>query len=129
MALFPKKKKVTNNSPDAILAAIYKQISGMVSQANIINSITDYLIKRNKYNNVREFSSARGNIQKEIKADTMTWKVFCRSLEILNIKKIVITFDVTWHNEKTTKHFQVVNFDNNLNADKDDLDDPGSDFT
>lgn len=103
-------KKTTTNSIDSVLSKLFRQISFNLSLQTIISNINAYLLKRHRGGNLRELSSDRGNKQKELNSETMTWKVFCRSLEIINVKKFTVTIDVTWPNNTTTVHKQTVVF-------------------
>jgi hypothetical protein len=94
---------------DKILADIFRQVAHTVLPI-LPRLIDQFLERRGKYKNTKEMASARGNITKELSADTMTWKVFCRSLEILAIKKMVIRLDITWRNNKTLVYTKPVIF-------------------
>ena len=97
---------------DKILADLYRQIAHTVLP--ILPKLIDkYLERRGKYTNTKEIASARGNITKELSAETMSWKVFCRSLEILQIKKMSLKVDITWGNNKILTYSKDVIFDNN----------------
>jgi hypothetical protein len=44
---------------------------------------------------IKERSSARGNLKKELDRETMTWKVFLRGLEIIGARKLKIHLTLT----------------------------------
>ncbi len=112
-------KKTTSNSVESVLSKLFRQISYNLSMQTIVSSINAYLIRRHRGGTVRELSSSRGNIQKELNSETMSWKVFCRALEIINVKKFTISIDVEWHNGRTTVHKQTVVFSDIVNQNVD----------
>ncbi len=54
-------------------------------------------------NNSRDRSSARGNLNKELKRDDMTWRVFEKALKFLDPIRIVFTVRVTFKDGKTVE--------------------------
>ncbi len=106
------KQREKGNAVDKILADLFRQIAHTVTPV-LPKLINKYLERRGLYTNVKEMASARGNINKEINAETMTWKVFCRSLEILQIRKMVINLDITWGNGVVVHYKKDVIFSNN----------------
>ncbi len=53
-------------------------------------------------NNSRDRSSARGNLNKELKRDDMTWRVFLKALNFLGPVRVVFTVDITFKDGTTT---------------------------
>lgn len=49
-------------------------------------------------------SYARGNINTQFTADTMTWRTFMDALRFLNPLKVKVTFEFEWGNNVTTSH-------------------------
>ncbi|MBN22751.1 MAG: hypothetical protein CL678_15810 [Bdellovibrionaceae bacterium] len=54
--------------------------------------------------NGKDRSSARGNLNKELRRSYMTWKVFMKGLSFLNIKHVRIELHATWWNRRVTIH-------------------------
>ncbi len=52
-------------------------------------------------NNSRDRSSARGNLNKELKRDDMTWRVFMKAMEFLDPVKVTFTVTATFKNGRT----------------------------
>ena len=52
-------------------------------------------------NNSRDRSSARGNLNKELKRDDMTWRVFLKALTFLDPCRVVFTVKITFHDGRT----------------------------
>lgn len=55
--------------------------------------------------NSKDRSSQKGNLNKALKAENMTWKTFEKGLRFLGVKKARISVDLTWPNHKTTSHY------------------------
>lgn len=54
--------------------------------------------------NGKDRSSARGNLNKELRRETMTWKVFRKALQFLGPTSIRFEIHLTWPNKKITTH-------------------------
>lgn len=52
-------------------------------------------------NNSRDKSSARGNLNKELKRDDMTWRVFLKAMSFLDPVRVTFTVKATFKNGKT----------------------------
>ncbi len=52
-------------------------------------------------NNSRDRSSARGNLNKELKRDDMTWRVFLKALNFLGPVRVIFSVRITWANGET----------------------------
>lgn len=56
-------------------------------------------------NNSRDRSSARGNLNKELKRDDMTWRVFLKALNFLDPIRVVFTVRITFKDGRTHEVF------------------------
>lgn len=54
-------------------------------------------------NNSRDRSSARGNLNKELKRDDMTWRVFLKALNFLNPVRVVFSVKITFKDGTTNE--------------------------
>lgn len=54
--------------------------------------------------NSKDRSSQKGNLNKALKSDRMTWKNCEKGLRFLGVIKLKITAECTWANGKTTAH-------------------------
>lgn len=54
--------------------------------------------------NGKDRSSARGNLNKELRRETMTWKVFRKALQFLGPVSIRFEVHLTWANKVTSIH-------------------------
>jgi hypothetical protein len=52
-------------------------------------------------NNSRDRSSARGNLNKELKRDDMTWRVFLKAMSFLDPVRVVFTIRITIQDGRT----------------------------
>lgn len=94
---------------------IYKWDSLMVKYLNNpINGVPQ---------NGKDRSSARGNLNKELRRPSMTWKVFRKGLRFLNPKGIRFEVHLEWDSKKKTVHSVTLS----RNTDRSDIDDGESD--
>lgn len=105
-----RNRRTLSNSPDAVLVNFWRAISKNFGYGNIVTKINEYLLNtRGTYEHTRKFSSDRGNHLKEMNANHMTWKVFCRNLHILGAIKVVFTMKVTWPSGHESTHVEEFN--------------------
>lgn len=55
--------------------------------------------------NSKDRSSQKGNLNKALKAERMTWKTFEKGLRFLTVRKARVIVELTWANQKTTCHY------------------------
>lgn len=89
-----------------VLARLFRQI---LIDANISTMAWATLMERyledprNRVpKNGKDRSSARGNLNKELRRPTMTWKVFRKGIQFLNIVHVRFEVHATWANRKKT---------------------------
>lgn len=107
--IFPE---INSGGTHAILASMFRKILHELS----INPIrwnhlmNTYLLdpKNGIKRNNKDQSSARGNLQKELLKEKMTWKVFCKGIRFLNIMKFEIIIRAHHSNGKVTEHLKSV---------------------
>lgn len=61
--------------------------------------------------NIKERSSARGNIRKELLRGSMTWKVFCKGIRFLQVPRFTITICLHHRNGDKSFHEHTVVID------------------
>lgn len=105
--------KVKTTSSDSILSSLYQQIltictGGQWQQFNHL--MEDFLsdVRNNIPQNIKERSSARGNLRKELLRPVMTWKVFCKGLRFLKIKRFSIIIRLYHANGDYTDYIENV---------------------
>lgn len=85
-----------SGNSDSILASFFKEIRRGISFQTYARNIEMYLNTRSDLiQRIKERSSARGNLKKELDRETMTWKVFLRGLEIIGARKLKIQLTLT----------------------------------
>lgn len=82
-----------------------------VTTARFSELIRDYIIKANIPVNMKEISSARGNIKKELLHDSISWKVFVKGLVFLNAWQFAIEVRLYHLNGKVTQHSKSIILD------------------
>lgn len=95
-------------SSDSILAALYQRIliDLGIGTSKFTNSMEKFLSDpRNGYpQNIKERSSARGNLRKELFKVVMTWKVFCKGIRFLEITKFKVSVELHHPDGRITIH-------------------------
>ena len=99
-------KKV--NEATNTLAALFRIIltdrkTGIDGWLKMVNQYLDHPDNEVKRNG-KDRSSARGNLQKEVFRNSMTFKVFRKALLVLNPKNITLTISLEWRDGTTTHH-------------------------
>lgn len=100
------------NDPDKRVGEARGVLSALFRQLLVLRDIDGWLwdrLMRNFLadprngiqNNSRDRSSARGNLNKELKRDDMTWRVFLKALYFLDPVRVVFTVKVTFKDDKT----------------------------
>ena len=72
--------------------------------------------------NGKDRSSARGNLQKEVFRNSITFKVFRKALLVLNPKSITLTVTLEWRNGVKTIHSTFLNNNNAVQIDEEEPD-------
>lgn len=121
-----KLKPQRAGGPDTVLANLFKK---MVVELGITPSQWDHLIRKyltDPSNGVqqtpRDISVHRGNLQKELFKNRMSWKFFYRAMRVLDAKRFEVT--ITFHHRSGVKsvHSEMVELANH-STDQEDLHD------
>jgi hypothetical protein len=93
-----------------ILASLFRTI---MHEMGINNEKFNYLMLRylddprnHIPRNIRDRSTVRGNLKKQLLKTTMTWKVFCKSLMFLNIR--TLEFNLSLEHSNNDSHHQLI---------------------
>lgn len=98
-----------------VLAGLFRQ---MLSDLNITpmrwrHLMDEYVqiesVHHNK-DNRRDRTSIRGNLNKEFIRTRMTWKVFCRAMMLLKLRRFGIIIVAEHENGRKTVHSKIVDF-------------------
>ena len=102
----------SNGGVDSILSAFYNKI---IDALRIEPPRLGYMLEKflaNQYrgiSNTRDRSSARGNLLNELTRPTMTWKVFCKGLRCINIRRFELSIHLHHADGRITEHVHAVN--------------------
>jgi len=98
----------TSGSADFALGVlreeIYKELK--IDHNRFTEYMDNYLLDRRNGipQNVKDRASARGNVRKEIIAPNITWKVLCKALRFINVRKFKLSVELTHSNGLVTYH-------------------------
>ena len=101
-------QKIVSGGADSILARLFRKIihdNGVTPER--FNSLMELYLsdRRNSIpQNTKDRASARGNFRKELLKNNMSWKVFCKGLRFLNVKRFDLAVDIEQPNGKMTHH-------------------------
>ena len=103
--------KSNNGSADNALSNIYTGILfDLGINQNRFNILLErYLTVANIPNNLKEISTFRGNIKKELLKNTMSWKVFIKGLVFLNVTSFTITIKLNHASGRNSLHSKTIN--------------------
>ncbi len=98
---------------DNALAIIFKDIMFRmgVDTQHFMRLISEYIVKANLPTNVKEVSSTRGNLKKELFKNAITWKVFVKGLSFINVHRFTLILFLHHASTKITEHRFSVNID------------------
>lgn len=86
--------------------------------------LNDYVRKQAPhFQNRRDMTSLRGNLNKEFTRKTMTWKVFCKALMFLQVVRFKLIIEAEYSNGKIVRYVKPVSFgtvDPHLNTEEDE---------
>ena len=95
---------------ESVLASAFKDIMFKmgVNPQRFMQLISDYIIKAKIPTNMKEVSSTRGNLKKELFKKAITWKVFVKGLAFLHVQRFTITIGLHhWRGDVTEHKFPV----------------------
>ena len=90
----PYGEQITAGDSDSILASIYRAIlfNGNVQAHNFEKMLVRYIQRvYREASNIRDRTSLKASLFKELMADRMTWRVFIKGLRAMNITQFEIT--------------------------------------
>jgi hypothetical protein len=105
-------KPLKGGGSDSILADLFHRIMlGIGINSHRFDRLMESYLNdpRNAIpQNIKDRSSARGNLRKELLKSAMSWKVFCKGLRFLNIRRFHINIKLEHANGDITSHDMVV---------------------
>ncbi len=119
------KRSVNTSSTDSILGGLYRNILSTLGLENMMkfNTLMENFLRDPRNGipaNIKDRSSARGNLKKELLRNHMTWKVFCKGLRFLNVPRFEISICLHHRNGDKTFHKTTVVIDDLFIPSKDD---------
>lgn len=86
------EQPIRSGTADSILASLFRHILASYNVTNDrFNSYLErYIVRSNIPRNIKDISSVRGNLKKELTKNTMSWRVFVKGLQFLNFNKFEI---------------------------------------
>ena len=104
--IVPLGEEIRSGGVSSVLASLYRNIqNGIGIDMGRFNQLLErYIIKSNIPTNIKEISSLRGNIKKELMKSSMTWKIFVKGLVFLNVRKFELTIKLHHANGNITEH-------------------------
>lgn len=101
-------EKRETGGPGHLLASFYKKIHAELGiRQSLFVQIMDRYTRRvnlNKEISTNALSSARSNLRKELFKSTMSWRVFIKGLQVLNVKRLDIKITLHHSNKRKTVH-------------------------
>lgn len=120
----PFGEKIKYGGSDSILAALYRRILDDIHLRDVSafeNLLVKYINKTyGNINNIKEQTSVKSNIRKELLKTRMSLKVFIKGLRVLNIRRFELLIRIEHANRTVTQHslpvidsFDMVDFEDN----------------
>lgn len=91
--VLPYGEQITTGDSDSILASLYRALlfNGNVQAPNFEKMLVRYIQRTyREASNIRDRTSLKASLFKELLADRMTWRVFVKGLRALNITQFEI---------------------------------------
>lgn len=104
----PYGEEITTGMPDSILSGLYRTVLNDlgIEEVRFINLVHKYIERTSSPTGAKELSSVKGNFRNELLKSVMTWKVFVKGLQVINIVKCRIGIQV-WFNDQTKESISV----------------------
>ena len=98
----------------AVLSNLFRNMLGEngITPMKWRSLMDDYVQKEAKhYDNRRDRTSIRGNLNKEFGRSRMTWKVFCKAMMFLQVRRFKIYIVAEYDGGVVRQHEYLVSFD------------------
>lgn len=104
---------ITTGSTESVLASLLRSImiDLNITVFKFNDLLNQFVLDPSKMgkNDEKDISSAKGNLKRELLADRISWKVFCKGLRFLNIWKFEIRIKAYHSTGEVTEHYKIVN--------------------
>ena len=122
------EQPIYSGTADSTLASMFRHILASYGVTNDrFNAILErYIIRANIPKNIKEVSSVRGNLKKELTKTTMSWRDFIKGLRFLGVTKFDLIIRIYDHRDGHHDHVKTIVLDPNeplsFSGEKDDED-------
>lgn len=98
----PYREDIDVGQPDSILSGLYRTILHElgIEESRWESLVHKYITRTIKDVSAKELSSVRSNFRNELMKSVMTWKVFNKGLQVINIKEYDVGLQV-WFNDES----------------------------
>jgi hypothetical protein len=106
---------IRSGTTDSVLSRMFRSILndlGLVEVSKFNEIISRYIIKMKVPLNLYDTTLARGNLSKELRKSTMTWRTFVKGLIVMNVWMFEIKLTLHHRNGKITEHKTVCDLSN-----------------
>lgn len=109
------EQPIRSGSPDSTLASMFRLILSNYGIGNDrFNAILErYIIRANIPRNIKEISSVRGNLKKELTKTAMSWRVFIKGLKFLGVERFDLVIRLYDKQGKSYDHVRSIVLDIN----------------
>lgn len=106
-------EQISSGSSDSVLASLYRSIlHNLLNAAQFEERVTRYVIRHFKSaSNIKDRSSIRSQLYKELLSDRITFKVFMKGLRVIGVKGFDLRISLHHANGNTTVHEKKVIMD------------------
>lgn len=121
----PLFKEMRTGGTDSMLSALWRKIvfDLGIDGPRFLKYIQNYIEEAKLPYNLKDVSSVRGNIKKELESERMTWKVFIKGLLLINIDVITLQVTLRHKSGKISQHERTVKLDFGDDAKHEDVKD------
>lgn len=124
--LIPYGNEIWTGTPDSILSSLYRNVLNDlgIKEFPFYVKIDKFINRTVKVDDIKELSSIKGNLKKELLKSVMTWKVFIKGLMVLNVEKFDLAIEIKTSDKENNvaKHIQTVVLDPEVIKTEKDLD-------
>lgn len=109
----PLEIPIEGVTPSAILAKLYRlALNGYGIEINRFNYLLEQFLTSHRQigSALRDRSSDRGNLRKELLKDNMTFKSLCKGLDLITVRKVEIILNMVDAKRQKRSVRQVINF-------------------
>lgn len=109
----PLEIPIEGATPSATLAKLYRQaLSSYDIKINKFNHLLEQFLTAHRQmgSALRDRSSDRGNLRKELLKDNMTFKSLCKGLNLITVRKVEIILNMVDAGNEKRSIRQVINF-------------------